>query len=121
MCIYVLLLRAGTCVTSLQNLLASKGFSPGTVDGSFGPNTETAVRNFQSNRRLTVRHHTLLIAACQLATAQRDAKLPDIHMRSRCIGGMAVPTHRTPGSCRQALGACFAQPLQCNRSDLWCW
>jgi peptidoglycan hydrolase-like protein with peptidoglycan-binding domain len=42
-------------VTSLQNLLASKGFSPGTVDGSFGPATETAVRNFQSNRRLTVR------------------------------------------------------------------
>jgi predicted chitinase len=41
-------------VTSLQNLLVSKGFSPGTVDGDFGPNTETAVRNFQSSRGLSV-------------------------------------------------------------------
>lgn len=46
---------AGQCVTSLQNLLASKGFSPGAADGDFGPATETAVRNFQSSAGLGVR------------------------------------------------------------------
>jgi peptidoglycan hydrolase-like protein with peptidoglycan-binding domain len=43
-------------VTALQHLLAAKGFSPGAADGDFGPNTATAVRSFQSSRKLTVRH-----------------------------------------------------------------
>lgn len=38
----------GEAVTRLQNLLAARGYSPGTIDGSFGPNTDRAVRSFQS-------------------------------------------------------------------------
>ena len=59
-------------------MLASKGFSPGAVDGSFGPATETAVRNFQTNRRLAVRH--LPTAACRLLRSmQQVARLRNMH------------------------------------------
>jgi cell wall-associated NlpC family hydrolase len=43
----------GSCVTSLQNLLNSKGASL-SVDGDFGPATFSAVKNFQSSRGLEV-------------------------------------------------------------------
>lgn len=39
---------------TLQQLLASKGFSPGAADGVFGPHTEAEVRAFQSSRHLVV-------------------------------------------------------------------
>ena len=44
----------GGCVVELQNLLLQQGYSPGTVDGIFGDNTKTAVRNFQNATSLTV-------------------------------------------------------------------
>lgn len=41
----------GSCVRVLQNLLVSKGYSVGSsgADGSFGTNTDNAVRRFQSD------------------------------------------------------------------------
>ena len=45
---------SGGCVVELQNLLVQQGYSPGTVDGVFGNNTKTAVRNFQSATGLAV-------------------------------------------------------------------
>lgn len=38
---------SGPDVTVLQQLLAQKGFSPGTIDGQFGPGTRAAVQAFQ--------------------------------------------------------------------------
>ena len=43
----------GSAVTTLQYLLRSKGYTI-TVDGSFGSQTQTAVRSFQSSRGLYV-------------------------------------------------------------------
>lgn len=37
----------GPEVTRVQNLLKAKGFDPGSIDGKFGTNTETAVKQFQ--------------------------------------------------------------------------
>ncbi len=39
----------GPQVTGLQERLQQRGFDPGGVDGQFGPETETAVRSFQSS------------------------------------------------------------------------
>ncbi|HEX8918556.1 MAG TPA: peptidoglycan-binding domain-containing protein [Chloroflexota bacterium] len=44
----------GDAVTRLQQALQRASFDPGSVDGNFGPNTEQAVRSFQSARGLTV-------------------------------------------------------------------
>jgi peptidoglycan hydrolase-like protein with peptidoglycan-binding domain len=38
----------GPAVTLLQQLLIDNGFDPGDIDGDFGPNTESAVREFQT-------------------------------------------------------------------------
>ncbi len=43
----------GGAVTSLQQALARAGFSPGSVDGSFGPKTGAAVIAFQRARGLS--------------------------------------------------------------------
>ncbi len=40
---------SGPAVTALQEQLQQRGFDPGGVDGQFGPETETAVRSFQSS------------------------------------------------------------------------
>lgn len=45
---------SGPYVTFLQQRLTDLGFSPGGVDGIFGPRTEAAVRAFQSARGLAV-------------------------------------------------------------------
>src|SRR5262249_12626234 len=46
----------GIYVTLLQSILKSYGlaFDPGSIDGDFGPITETAVKVFQNNHSLTV-------------------------------------------------------------------
>ena len=44
----------GPEVTLLQEILKSKGFDPGAIDGKFGPKTEAAVRKFQGARGLAV-------------------------------------------------------------------
>ena len=44
----------GSAVIDLQTRLASAGFSPGPVDGIFGPRTDGAVRSFQRARGLRI-------------------------------------------------------------------
>ena len=44
----------GWDVAALQFLLARRGFSPGPLDGDFGPATDAAVRRFQGANRLAV-------------------------------------------------------------------
>ncbi|WP_433916327.1 glycoside hydrolase domain-containing protein [Streptomyces sp. NBC_01744] len=43
----------GNLVKAAQCLLKAAGFDPGTPDGTFGPATTTAARNFQTSRGLT--------------------------------------------------------------------
>jgi peptidoglycan hydrolase-like protein with peptidoglycan-binding domain len=45
---------SGWDVAAVQFLLARRGFSPGGIDGGFGPMTDSAVRRFQASRGLTV-------------------------------------------------------------------
>jgi peptidoglycan hydrolase-like protein with peptidoglycan-binding domain len=42
----------GEAVTRLQQGLYQLGYYPGAVDGIFGPNTERAVKEFQTNNGL---------------------------------------------------------------------
>lgn len=44
----------GNDVKSLQQLLHAKGYAVGSDDGDFGPKTESCVRNFQTDSKLTV-------------------------------------------------------------------
>jgi peptidoglycan hydrolase-like protein with peptidoglycan-binding domain len=44
----------GWDVAALQFLLARRGYSPGGIDGDFGPMTDSAVRRFQAASNLTV-------------------------------------------------------------------
>ena len=58
-CLHVQKLQKGSSgpdVESLQAILRAKGYSVGTsgIDGEFGKDTENAVRNFQSEHKLTV-------------------------------------------------------------------
>lgn len=46
--------QSSGCVVELQNLLKKWGYNPGTVDGIFGANTLSAVKSFQSAKKLTV-------------------------------------------------------------------
>ena len=43
---------SGASVKTLQQALANAGFSPGAVDGQFGPKTAAAVKSFQSAKGL---------------------------------------------------------------------
>lgn len=44
----------GPAVSRLQTLLKNNGFDPGTIDGIFGPKTESAVKYFQRYKGLSV-------------------------------------------------------------------
>ena len=45
---------SGTCTTTLQRLLAARGFNPGSIDGRFGKTTLKAVQCAQSSNGLSV-------------------------------------------------------------------
>jgi len=44
----------GEAVKAMQRLLRDRGFSPGPIDGYFGPQTTAKVRAFQQSRRIVV-------------------------------------------------------------------
>ncbi|HZK57475.1 MAG TPA: LysM peptidoglycan-binding domain-containing protein [Clostridia bacterium] len=44
----------GASVTRLQQLLRNEGYNPGTIDGIFGPQTQTAVMAFQRDTHIPV-------------------------------------------------------------------
>lgn len=44
----------GEWVSHLQQLLEAAGYSPGAIDGKFGPKTEAAVKAYQEAFELTV-------------------------------------------------------------------
>jgi peptidoglycan hydrolase-like protein with peptidoglycan-binding domain len=62
---------SGQDVYAVQHALVARGFSPGTVDGVYGPNTAAAVRAFQTANGLTVtgivcdQTYVLLNVGCQ--------------------------------------------------------
>ncbi len=43
----------GDCVTRLQQAVKAAGFTPGSIDGIFGPLTEAAIKKFQTSKGLT--------------------------------------------------------------------
>jgi putative chitinase len=45
---------SGPDVVALQRALQAAGFSPGAIDGSFGPGTEAAVLAFQHSEGIAV-------------------------------------------------------------------
>jgi len=45
-------LLRGAEVLSIQKLLAQNGYSPGTLDGAYGPTTASAVKAFEADQRL---------------------------------------------------------------------
>ncbi|EFL41934.1 peptidoglycan recognition protein family protein, partial [Streptomyces griseoflavus] len=66
----------GEHVRALQTLLKAQSFDPGTVDGSFGPATESAVKAFQASRKLVAdgsvgpKTWTALLSAGQVVTVR---------------------------------------------------
>ncbi len=53
-CEYMVLGSSGNQVRALQQALTSLGYSPGLIDGDFGPKTYATVREFQSKNGLYV-------------------------------------------------------------------
>lgn len=45
---------SGSAVLSLQSALKNLGYNVGSIDGKFGPQTQSAVKDFQSDHSLTV-------------------------------------------------------------------
>ena len=48
-------MRASRRIRVLERALASLGYSPGTVDGTYGPSTQSAVAQFQAGKQVEVR------------------------------------------------------------------
>jgi putative chitinase len=66
--------RSGPEVTALQQALKAAGFSPGAIDGSFGPGTEAAVLAFQRSENLAADG----VVGPNTATALRLAAIPSV-------------------------------------------
>ncbi len=85
----------GPAVTTLQRALAVKGFTPGTIDGQFGPSTESAVIAFQNDQGLQPdgiagpRTQTAL----GLAVASPASRVPGVtvDMAARIVPGAPRP------------------------------
>lgn len=75
-------------VTSLQRHLAAAGYSPGPVDGRYGPLTERAVTRFQRDRHLQVDG---------VAGPQTLDHLPAVHSPQNHRGQHRTPPTRSTG------------------------
>jgi peptidoglycan hydrolase-like protein with peptidoglycan-binding domain len=63
--------QRGWDVAGLQFMLRKRGFSPGSIDGGFGPATLASVKRFQAARNLTVDG---LVGRATLSAVRRKAK-----------------------------------------------
>jgi peptidoglycan hydrolase-like protein with peptidoglycan-binding domain len=93
-------------VRVLQRRLARLGFSPGPIDGRYGPLTTHAVERFQSARRLTVNG---VVAAGTLralfAVQRRSPVAVSSHPRPSVQPHSTVPARSTPPVSSQPHGA----------------
>ncbi len=63
---------SGDGVRKIQEQLVSLGYNPGTVDSIFGPRTETAVRQFQGKRKISVDGKVSPVTIRELDAALRE-------------------------------------------------
>ncbi len=64
-------------IIEIQKALASKGFSPGEIDGDFGPQTEAAVLDFQLSEGLLADGEVGPDTAAELGISLTPAKQPE--------------------------------------------
>ena len=64
-------------IIEIQKALASKGFSPGEIDGDFGPQTEAAVLDFQLSEGLLADGEVGPDTAAELGISLTPAKEPE--------------------------------------------
>ncbi|MBV8954613.1 MAG: peptidoglycan-binding protein [Solirubrobacterales bacterium] len=87
----------GAAVRALQRHLARSGFSPGPIDGRYGPRTEHAVARFQAAHRLQadgiVGPRTVAVLGSSLATA---GHLEHRRPHSASSTSQAKPTSAVP-------------------------
>ncbi|WP_224241963.1 C40 family peptidase [Hyalangium gracile] len=91
----------GPAVRDLQNLLKSKGFNPGGVDGVFGPKTKAAVLSFQRAQGISVDG---------IVGPQTWGKL-------KGAGGSKPPSGPTPGPAAKGTAEDFVQKALAQRGD----
>src|SRR3954452_10242388 len=95
------LLRGSEPVRALQRHLRAVGAAPGPVDGRFGPQTEAAVRRFQTARGLAVD------GIVGPRTARRLARVRETPV---AVAGRAGPPQSTPSHPRPPRGAHARSP-----------
>jgi len=77
----------GEEVATLQRRLVARGFSPGRIDGDFGPGTDAAVRAFQASEGLLVDG---VVGARTLAAIETVDILPDPPLDRRAVTAALV-------------------------------
>jgi hypothetical protein len=106
-------MMAGPDVLKVQTQLESLGYAPGPVDGSYGPATATAVRDFQSNNNLTADGVVGALTLAALETARASTTV--VARPSSAVGAKALGEAKKyiglkedpPGSNKTPFGAWF--------------
>lgn len=89
-------------VRSVQQNLADRGFDPGKVDGSWGPRTQTALRDFQRDQNIQAngRPNPQTLAALGVESGSpstQTGQLPAENPRSNAPQRNVPPPAREPG------------------------